>query len=640
MWKLLRSIFNQKKHRRLLIMTMIAMAFSTIGTQMEAMALAIITNKGPSFFELFAPERDGQLIQTNMITHEQLDTRWNQLDPSGDGVVTNEDAAKFLVKADKQNFIRRVIGAINSVFPISGNIGNLAIFLVCVALFKAMTLFVHRFTTRVIAIRVSRDLRRKYFEHIQILPMSFYQKYNIGTLSSRVVSDSYTIAEAINACLVNYFQTPFTIITTLTLCFLTSWRLSLIVFVGMPMIMGVIAFISRRVKRVSRQIQRNQENFSSLLIDFIAGIQTVKLFGMEGFAQKKFNEQNDQMAKLEQKSARYDLSSRPIVHTLGMFFLATSLVTGLYVFNMTVPEVLFFGILLYAFYEPVKKFAEENSHIQRGIAAAERMQEVLDIKPMITDDANADKLTSFKGPIEFDDVWFKYGQHWVLQGVSFTVEKGQTVAIVGPTGAGKSTIVNLLPRLYDVDKGDIRINGKSISTYTQRSLRDAIGFVPQRPFLFVDTVAENISFGRSYGREQVLAAARQAHADEFICRLPEGYDTLLSETGKNLSGGQQQRLAIARALVKDAPILIMDEATSALDTVSELQIKLAIHQLRGKVTQIIIAHRLSTIEDADKIIYLSDGKKIAEGTKDQLLETCVGFRAMWEAMHQSQRNHE
>lgn len=639
MWKLLLSTFANKKHRRLLFMTMIAMALSTIGTQMEAMSLAIITNKGPSFFELFAPERNGQLVPVNTITRAELDTRWNQLDPTQNGYVSQEDATAFIVKNDRQNFIRRVIGTIDQVFPISGNMRNLAIFLVAVALFKALTLFVHRFSTRVIAIRVSRDLRRRYFEHIQSLPMSFYQKYNIGSLSSRVVGDSFTIAEAINACLVNYFQTPFTIITTLTLCFLTSWKLSLIVFIGMPLIMGVVAFISRRVKRVSKQIQKNQENFSSLLIDFIAGIQTVKLFGMEDFALRKYNEQNDHMARLEQKSARYDLSSRPVVHTLGMICLATSLITGLYLFDMTVPEVLFFGVLLYAFYEPIKKFAEENSHIQRGIAAAERMQEVLDIKPMIVDDNDAESLTDFAGPIEFDDVWFKYGQQWVLQGLSFTVEKGQTVAIVGPTGAGKSTVVNLLPRLYEADKGVIRINGKPISSYTQKSLREAIGFVPQRPFLFVDTVAENISFGRSYSRERVQAAARQAHADEFICRLPEGYDTLLSETGKNLSGGQQQRLAIARALVKDAPILVMDEATSALDTVSEQQIKSAIHQLRGKVTQIIIAHRLSTIEDADKIIYLSDGKKIAEGTKDELLQSCPGFRAMWEAMHKSEKNH-
>lgn len=633
MWMLIRKAFGAQKHRWLVIITMTAMALSTFGTQMEAMSLAIITNKGPSFFELFAPEKEGQLTPSDVVTREQLDARWHQLDPTNSGEVTREETVQFVSKAGGNNFIRRVITRIDSVLPITGNVGNLAIFLIIVALFKATTLFVHRFSTRLVAIRVSRDLREEYFAHIQSLPMSFYQEYNIGTLSSRVVTDAHTIAEAINACMVNYFQTPFTIITTLTLCFLTSWKLSLIVFIGMPMIMGVIAFISRRVKRVSKQIQKNQEDFTSLLIDFIAGIQTVKLFGMEKFAQKKYMEQNNRMAQLEQKSARYDLSSRPVVHTIGMFFLATALITGLYVFEMTVPEVLFFAVLLYAFYEPIKKFAEENSHIQRGIAAAERMHEVLDITSKIVDEPDAEELKTFNHSVEFCDVWFKYLDQWVLKGVSFTVEKGQTVAIVGPTGAGKSTIVNLLPRLYEASKGEIRIDGKPISRYTQSSIRNCIGFVPQRPFLFVDTVAENISFGQSFDLPRVQAAARQANADEFICRLPSGYETFLDETGKNLSGGQQQRLAIARALAKEAPILVMDEATSSLDNVSERQIKEAIHQLRGKVTQIIIAHRLSTIEDADKIIYLEEGRKVAEGTKEELLASCTGFQAMWEAMH-------
>jgi ABC-type multidrug transport system fused ATPase/permease subunit len=230
-------------------------------------------------------------------------------------------------------------------------------------------------------------------------------------------------------------------------------------------------------------------------------------------------------------------------------------------------------------------------------------------------------------------VSFRYGSEWILKNLSFTVAKGETVAIVGPTGAGKSTIVQLIPRLYDVQEGDIRIDGVSIKNYTQHSLRENIAFVPQRPFLFLDTIEANIAFGRPFSFQEVVEAAKKAHADEFIGRLPEGYQSYLSETGKNLSGGQQQRLAIARALVKKAPILIMDEATSSLDTVSENYIKASIKELRGQMTQIIIAHRLSTIEDADKIIYLEEGRKIAEGKKEEILKTCSGFKKMWEAMH-------
>lgn len=633
MRQLLQAAFGDKKHRILVIITMVAMCFATFGTQIEGMALAIITNKGPGFFELFAPREDGVLVTGDVVTQEQLQSRWQTLDADNNGFVTKEQANQFLAENQKGNFVYRVIGWVNSVIPINNHLGYLALFLICVALFKAITMFAYRFSTRLVAIRVSRDLRQRYFEHIQSLPMSFYQEYNIGSLSSRVVGDAFTIAEAINACLVNYFQTPFTVVTTLALCFLTNWRLSLIVFLGLPIIMGIIAFISRRVKRVSRQIQKNQETFTSVLVDFLAGIQTVKLFGMEEFTRQKYREQNDRMAALEQKSARYDLSSRPVVHTVGMIFLAGALILGLYVFRMSIPEILFFCVLLYTFYEPIKKFAEENSHIQRGVAAAERLHEVMDIQPKIIDHDGANEFTQFDGPIEFDDVWFKYGNEWILKGVSFTVQKGETVAFVGPTGAGKSTIVQLIPRLYEVQKGEIRINGHPINSYTQKSLRDNISFVPQKPFLFVDTIAENISFGRPYERAHIQAAARQAHAEEFICRLPEGYDTLLSETGKNLSGGQQQRLAIARALAKNAPILIMDEATSALDNVSEKHIKTAIHQLHGKVTQLIIAHRLTTIEDADKIVFLDQGEKIAEGTKEELLKTCPGFRAMYEALN-------
>ena len=217
----------------------------------------------------------------------------------------------------------------------------------------------------------------------------------------------------------------------------------------------------------------------------------------------------------------------------------------------------------------------------------------------------------------------------------FTCKKGQKIAIVGPTGAGKSTIVSLIPRLYDTTSGAIFIDGKPLCDYTQKSLREKIAFVPQKPFLFFDTVAENISFGKPYTREEIKAAAQLAHADEFIEKLENGYDTLLAEAGKSLSGGQQQRLAIARALVKKAPILIMDEATSSLDAVSEEHIKQALKSLKGTITQIIIAHRLSTIEDADLILYFDKGTKIAEGTKEELLATCPQFKTMWDLLYQA-----
>lgn len=630
MKRLFSIAFSKHKHRFLIVLTLVAMCLLTLASQLEIFTLGVITKKGPEFFELFAPIKDGQLTKTDTISREQLDQRFEDIS-KGNGVVTKEETVRFYQQWRQRDFIEGAMTFLDSKFNVSANIFNLAIMIVIVALFKAITLFTHRFSTRLVAIRLSSDLRQDYFEHIQSLPMSFYQQYNMGSLSSRVVGDASLIAEAVNACLVNYLQTPFTIATTLTLCFLTSWQLSLIIFLGFPLIIFPIVFLARRVKKISKQIQKNQEHFSSVLLDFLGGIQTVKVFAMEDFSLRKYKEKNERMAALEKKSARYDLSSRPVVHTIGMMFLATALLYGLYVLNMSVSEVLFYCGMLYIFYEPIKKFAEENSHIQRGIAAAERMFEVMDLKPQIADGHDAQEMTDFK-EIVFDKVSFRYGEQWVLKDLSFTIKKGESIAIVGPTGAGKSTIVQLLPRLYEVQEGKILIDNKPINTFTQKSLRDNIAFVPQKPFLFLDTVAANIAFGRNFSTEQIRGAAARAHAEEFILKLPEGYETEIAEGGKNLSGGQQQRLAIARALVKGAPILIMDEATSSLDAVSEKYIKTAISELKGQITQIIIAHRLSTIEHVDKIIYLEKGMKVAEGTKEELLVNCPGFRLMWEIL--------
>lgn len=387
-------------------------------------------------------------------------------------------------------------------------------------------------------------------------------------------------------------------------------------------------------------MQKNQESFTSVLLDFISGIHTVKIFAMEDLSLEKFKKQNDRMAHLESKSAKYSLLTRPILHLISTACLSFVVIIGLFYLHMGVAQLIMFCGLLHLFYEPVKKFAEENANIQRGIVAAERMYEVLNLQPQIQDRDGALVLSSFKDCLEFDQVSFRYKDEWVLKDLSFTLKKGQTLAIVGPTGAGKSTIVHLIPRLYDVQKGQIRIDGVPITEYTQKSLREQLSFVPQKPFLFYDSILENITFGRPIPREDVYGAALKAQAHEFISKLPGTYDCVIAEEGKTLSGGQQQRLAIARALVKKAPILIMDEATSALDAVSESRIRMALKELRKEVTQILIAHRLSTIEDADKILYLERGRKIAEGTKEELLATCKGFRIMWEHFHRSGKTLE
>lgn len=625
---LLKTALQNRKNGMLLLFTLLLMCLLTLASQLEIFSVGIITKSGPGFFELFGKHEEGSL-RIEKVSKKEMLRQWAEIDTKSEGYITLPEVNAFLAKKKGSDIISKGISWVEHYFPISNNLRNLVLLLLFVALFKAISLFFYRFTTRLVAIRVSRDLRQQYFEHIQSLPISFFYKYNSGSLSSRVVGDAALIAEAVNACLVNYIQTPFVVLTTLTLCFLTSWQLSLIIFLGFPLIILPIVFLAKRVKRISKQIQQNQERFTSVLLDFLGGIQTVKVFAMEAFSLKKYEEYNERMAALEKRSARYDLSSRPIVHTIGMFCLVTALVYGLYIAQMSTSEVLFYCGLLYIFYEPIKKFAEENSHIQRGIAAAERLYEVMALKPDVEECSGNTPLTAFNSSIEFDNVWFRYGDQWVLKGMSFKINKGECVAIVGPTGAGKSTIVQLLPRLYNIEKGEIRIDGTPLMEFTQRSLREMIAFVPQKPFLFVDTIANNIAFGRPFTKSQVEGAARSAHAEEFIVHLPNGYDTELVEAGKNLSGGQQQRLAIARALIKEAPILVMDEATSALDGISEKKIQEAVDGLRGQMTQVIIAHRLSTIENADRIIYIEKGEKVAEGTKDELLASCPAFRHLW-----------
>ena len=632
---LFKTAFAKPQYVILLVITLIASLLFTVAGQLEMFSLGVVTKKGPDFFELFAPLKNNELTPDNKVSKELLDARWKAIDSQNTGTITPADTDAFVAAHKKAGIVTSGMNYINKLIPIETSISWLVVALIFVALFKAITLFSYRFGAKILSIRISRDLRQNYFEHLQALPVSFYQDHNIGSLSSRVVNDANMIADSINSMLVNYLQTPFAFVTTLILCFMVSWQLSIAVFFGFPLLIIPIVFLAHRIRKISRQIQKKQETFASVLIEFLSGIQTIKIFAMEEFSLRKYTEQNDQMALLERKSARYDLSSRPILHTIGIFCLVTALLFGLYGLLLPLHEVLFYCALLSCVYEPIKKFAEENGRIQRGIAASERMYEVLSVTPHINDVDGAIELKGLQGTIEFDNVYFGYGSDMVLKGLSFKAKKGEKVAIVGPTGAGKSTIVALLPRLYEVQKGQISIDGKPLAAYTQKSLRDQIAFVPQKPFLFFDTVAENISFGRPYSREDIQMAARQAHADEFISKLEKGYDTVLAEAGKSLSGGQQQRLAIARALVKKAPILIMDEATSSLDAVSEEHIKQALRGLKGVITQIIIAHRLSTIEDADRIIYLDKGIKIAEGTKDELLAICPPFKMMWDLLYHS-----
>jgi len=630
---LIRAASQNRRHYSLLIFTVFAMFALTLASQVEIMSIGVIARTGPDFFTLFGQEKDGKLETSPVVDKATIESRWSQI--SSTDQVSQQQVTDYMLQHSNVGLVHRINHFLDDHFQISKNLQRLAAIVVIVALFKACALFIYRYFTQVVAIRVSRDLRQRCFEHIQTLSLNFYHKYEMSQISSRISGDAGVVAGAVNALLTNYIQTPFAIISTFCALMYISWQLTMVIFIGFPLIVLPVVFIARRIKEISKRIQVNNERFGRVLLEYLSGIFTIKTFAIEGFSLKKYREQNYLMAKLEEKSARYGLASRPILHSISSIFFAGVILSGLYLFALDPAELLVYCGLVYVFYEPVKKFAEENIQIQKGVVAAERMFDLLNETPAIVDVPDAQVLQDFQKQIEFRRVSFRYKDEWVLRDLSFTIPKGQIVAIVGPTGAGKSTIASLLPRLYDLQEGEIFIDDKPLSSFTLNSLRKNMAFVPQKPFLFLDSIRENIATGRSYSEEEIIHAARHAHAEEFILRMPGDYQCVLQEQGKNLSGGQQQRLAIARALVTKAPILIMDEATSALDAVSEEKIRDAILEMRGKLTQVIIAHRLSTIEHADKIIYIDHGRKIAEGSKDELLSTCPEFCRMWELMHRS-----
>jgi ABC-type multidrug transport system fused ATPase/permease subunit len=622
-------VFSKQTYLRKIGCALLLSIVFSLSCQLEMLALGIITRKGPDFFELFTLN-NGQKIARDVVTKAQLETRWKQLDSTEKGYVTLAETEQFFAKNKKAGVVDRVVLAIKPYIPIDQSIPWLVTFLLVVGLLKAGSLFFYRLSTNVLAISVSRDVRQHYFEHIQSLPMGYFQEHNIGSIATRVTTDAIMIADGVNSTLVNYFQTPFSLISTLVLCLFISWKLCLAVFIGLPLLAIPIIFLAKRIRKLARQIQTRQEAFSAVLIEFLSGIQTIKAFCMEPFSLKKYSEHNKEMANLEVRAARYDVAARPILHTIGAFCLVAALLIGLYGLQLELHEVLFFCGILTTAYEPIKKFAEENGRIQRGVTACQRFLQVIETPKGDINIENARAEVRFEKELTFEEVSFGYGLDEVLSKVSFKVRKGEKIGICGPTGAGKSSIVLLLPRLYEPSSGDIKIDGVSIKEFDINKLRETIAFVPQRPFIFHDTVIENIRFGRQYSRDEVIRAAKMAHADEFIQELDNGYDAILAEGGKNLSGGQQQRIAIARALLKRAPLLVLDEATSSLDPLSEHQIKLALKELRGEITQVIIAHRLSTIQDADRIIFLQDGVVCAQGTHAELLELCPEFKKMWE----------
>ncbi|WP_286027405.1 ABC transporter ATP-binding protein [Chlamydia gallinacea] len=626
---LLKAVLRHKKHLILLGFSLLSILGLTISSQAEIFSLGMIAKTGPDAFVLFANKKNNRLVKEYELSQQQILAKWSEISPGSDRITLSQANAYIAQYGNGSSSITARLSKKISQYMDLSRFSSLALFLVIVAIFKAVTLFFQRFLAQVVSIRVSCDLRKDYFAALQHLPMTFFHSHDMGNLSSRVITDSSSIALAVNSLMMNYVQAPITLVLALIICLSISWKFSLLLCVAFPVLILPIVVIARKIKLLAKKIQRNQDKFSSVLLDFLAGILTVKVFRTEAFAFKKYCDQNTQIAALEEKSAAYALLPRPLLHTIASLFFAFVVIIGLYKFHLPPEELIVFCGLLYLIYDPVKKFADENTNIMKGCAAAERFYEVLSHPSLYRDDEGK-TFCGLQSCIEFRNVSFAYDERTrVLNDVNFTIAKGEAIGIVGPTGAGKTTIIQLLPRLYEVSEGEILFDGLSVKDYSKSSLRDHIGCVLQKPFLFYDTIWNNLTCGKDIPEKDVIDALKQACAYEFVKNMPQGIHSLLEEAGKNLSGGQQQRLTIARALLKNSSILILDEATSSLDAISENYIKEIIGKLKGQCTQIIIAHRLSTLEYVDRVIYLENGEKVAEGMKDELLATCPSFFKMW-----------
>ncbi len=471
--------------------------------------------------------------------------------------------------------------------------------------------------------RIIADLREKIYNHLQSLSLSFFTRNPTGMLMSRITNDVNMVQGAVTDAVTGLLKDFFTIIGLVAVVFYRDWRLAIVALVVFPVAVYPIVKFGRKLRSYSVRSQTAMGDISTILLETISGNRIVKAFNMEDYERKRFARENHRLFEISMKSVRVRAISHPLMEFLGGLGIAFIVFYGGYnVIKGAATPGTFFSFLaaLLMLYEPVKRLSGVNNAVQQGLAAASRIFEVLDTVPEIRNKPMAKTLSSVSKGIEYQDVSFKYEEDWVLKNINLHIKTGEVVAFVGSSGGGKTTLVNLLPRFYDVSFGKVLIDGWDIRDVTVESLRGMIGIVTQQTILFNDTVRNNIAYGKiNEPFEEIVKAAKAAYAHGFIQNLPNGYDTVIGEQGVKLSGGERQRISIARALLKNAPILILDEATSSLDSESEIEVQKALEFLMQSRTTLVIAHRLSTIRKADRIVVISDGAVIEEGTHEILL---------------------
>lgn len=514
--------------------------------------------------------------------------------------------------------------------------------LLLIGLFLAFTTFLKTgayflSSATIIPIRtgVVRDIRNQLYHKITSLPIGFFSEERKGDIIARMTGDVGEIESSIMSSLDMLFKNPILIISYFTALIFISWQLTLFTLVFVPIFGWFMGYVGRKLKRKSIAAQSLWSDTMSQVEETLGGLRIIKAFCAEDKMNKRFDGINSEYRDSIQRVNIRQQMAHPMSEFLGTVLIIIVLwVGGILVLDQQIlsgPTFIYYLVMLYSIINPLKDFSKASYNIPKGLASMERVDKILKAENTIKEPVNPKHITSFEHQIEFRHVSFRYGEQWVLKDINLVIEKGKTVALVGQSGSGKSTLVDLIPRYYDVQEGEVLIDGINIKELGIHDLRQLIGNVNQEAILFNDSFYGNITFGvDSATREQVEQAAHIANAHEFIMQTEHGYDTNIGDRGGRLSGGQRQRVSIARAILKNPPILILDEATSALDTESERLVQDALERLMKTRTTVAIAHRLSTIKNADEICVLHEGEIVERGTHEELLEKGGYYRKLHE----------
>lgn len=501
----------------------------------------------------------------------------------------------------------------------------LGLYLIIMTLLKTGCNFMSGATLVPIRTGVVRDLRHDLYKKIISLPIGYFTNECKGDIMTRMTSDVNEVEASIISSLETIFKNPLMIVIYMSVLFGMSWKLTVFVLILLPVSGLLIGWIGKSLKKKSLRNQQLNGELLSLIEETLGGLRIVKAFNAESHQEKRFGKTNETIRKVLNVINYKYLLAHPVSEFLGTTVIAILLwYGGMLILDgggtLTAPEFIYYLVIFYSIIQPFKDLSKAGYSVRKGMASLERIDVVLNAENNIQQPDNPIELKSFENNISFNDVWFKYGENWVLKDINLEIKKGQTIALVGQSGSGKTTMVDLIPRFYDVVKGSITVDGIDVRRLPTTDLRALMGNVNQEAILFNDTIFNNIAFGVDNAtQEEVERVARIANAHDFIMETENGYQTNIGDRGSRLSGGQRQRISIARALLKNPPILILDEATSALDTESERLVQNAIEKLMKNRTSIVIAHRLSTIKSADLICVVQDGNIVETGRHDELM---------------------